>query len=464
MLIQLRPRLLLSILALALSPFYGRAAGSALPSPGEAPIDYVILIYQENRSFDNLLGTLPGADGLSQAGAAAVQVDRSGVPYRTLPRVVEEKSGQPDLRFPQDLPNRPFPLLSYVSLRDLTPDPTHSFYHCQLQIAGGANNKYVAWGTTGALPMGYYQTERLPIFPLAREYTVLDHFFQAAFGPSFLNHMWLISCLTPHWNQPPAEWVAEPVFDGAGRLAGLRKDGRITPDGYVVGSVQGAQAPHDPKLPQDHLLPPLSAPTIGDRLTEAGVSWAWYSGGWRDAVAGHPAPTFRFHHQPFAYFARYAPESPEGKLHLKDESDFLADLQNGRLPSVCFLKPLGKENEHPGYSNLEDGQRHVLALIRAIQSSRYWSRCVVLLTYDEYGGFWDHVAPPQGDRWGPGPRIPAILISPYARKGTVDHRTYETTSFLRLIEWRFGLKPLAERDAAAANLAEALDWTKKSRR
>ncbi|VVM07306.1 acid phosphatase [Methylacidimicrobium tartarophylax] len=452
----------LHLLCLLLPLFRGMAAGAALPPPAEAPVDHFILLFQENHSFDNLLGEFPGADGMSQAGEAAVQVDRSGIPYKQLPPVLDDKSQQPDRRFPEHLPNRPFPLLSYVSLRELTADPTHSFYHCQLQIAGGANNQYVAWGTAGALPMGYYTTRRLPLFSVAREYTVLDHFFQSAFGSSFLNHIWLVSCQTPWWpGSPPSEWVAEPVLDEAGRLTGLHKDGKITPDGYVVGSVQGAQAPHKANIPQDQLLPPLTAPTIGERLTEAGVSWAWYSGGWRDAVAGHPASTFKFHHQPFAYFARYSPETPEGRLHLKDEVDFLADLKDGHLPAVCFVKPLGKENEHPGYSNVEEGQKHVLALIRAIQASRYWSRCVILLTYDEYGGFWDHVAPPAGDRWGPGPRVPAILISPYTQKGTVDHRGYETVSFLRMLEWRFGLKPLADRDAKAANLAECLDWKKK---
>ncbi|MGD9895502.1 MAG: alkaline phosphatase family protein [Candidatus Methylacidiphilaceae bacterium] len=451
---------ILRALGFAIPLFHAMSAGATLPSPAEAPIDTIILLFQENHSFDNLLGEFPGAEGIAQAGKAAVQVDRSGIPYRELPPVLDDRNKQPDGRFPQALPNRPFPLLSYVSMHELTPDPIHSFYHCQLQIAGGANNQYVAWGTTGALPMGYYETRRLPLFHLAQEFTVLDQFFQSAYGSSFLNHIWLVACQTPRWpGPPPADWLADPVLDEAGRLVGLRKDGKITPDGYVVGSVQGAQAPHSAKIPQERLLPPLTAPTIGDRLSEADVSWAWYSGGWRDAVGGHPAPTFRFHHQPFAYFARYSPESREGKLHLRDETDFVAELKNGHLPSVCFVKPLGQVNEHPGYSNVIDGQRHVLSLIRAIQASPYWSRCVILLTYDEYGGFWDHVSPPRGDRWGPGPRVPAILISPYARRGRVDHQTYETLSFLRLIEWRFGLQPLTDRDAAAANLAESLDWT-----
>lgn len=428
------------------------ASTQAAPRP-ETPIDHIVLIYQENHSFDNLFGEFPEAAGIPKLPSEGVQVDRFGFPYRRLPPVRDGKS--PDSRFPADLPNRPFPLLSYVSLRETIPDPVHSFYRNQLQIARGVGSGYVAWGTTGALPMGYYQTDRLPIYRLAREYTLLDHFFQAAFGGSFLNHMWLVAAQTPSWAHPPADWVAEPLFDENGRLIGLRRDGRVTPDGYVVGTVEGASAPHRTITPKDHLLPPLSMPTIGERLTEAGISWAWYSGGWRDALAGRPAPTFQFHHQPFAYFARYGSGSPERAIHLKDETDFLADLQNERLPSVCFLKPLGIHSEHPGYSDVEEGQKHVISLVRAIQASRYWSRCLILLTYDEYGGFWDHLPPPQGDRWGPGTRIPALLISPYTEKGGVDHHLYDTTSFLRFLEWRFALRPLADRDAAATNLTEA---------
>ncbi|MGD9895584.1 MAG: alkaline phosphatase family protein [Candidatus Methylacidiphilaceae bacterium] len=455
----LDPPLFFSLRGIAAALFFlnGALAQGAPAKP--VPIDHIVLIYQENHSFDNLFGEFPGADGIPHNAAEGVQVDRSGLPYRQLPPVEQDKN--PDPRFPADLPNRPFPLLSYVPLSATIPDPVHSFYRNQLQIAHGVGSGYVAWGTTGALPMGYYETKRLPIYQIARDYTVLDHFFQAAFGGSFLNHMWLVASQTPSWSNPPPEWVAEPILDEEGHLIGLRRDGRVTPDGYVVGTVEGASAPHHPSTPPDHLLPPLTMPTIGERLSEAGVSWAWYAGGWRDAIAGRPAPTFIFHHQPFAYFARYGPESRERNLHLKDETDFLADLQSDRLPSVCFIKPLGVYDEHPGYSTEKEGQEHAVSLIRAIQASRYWPRCMILLTYDENGGFWDHVAPPRGDRWGPGTRIPAVVISPYTKKGGVDHHTYDTTSFLRFLEWRFGLNPLADRDAAATNLVEALRFPPK---
>src|SRR5207248_4765978 len=143
--------------------------------------------------------------------------------------------------------------------------------------------------------------------------------------------------------------------------------------------------------------------------------------------------------------------------HLKDEQDFLAALQNGTLPAVSFVKPLGPDNEHPGYATLLQGQQHVAGLVSAVQQSRYWADTAIIITYDEHGGRWDHVAPPKVDKWGPGARVPTIIVSPYARKGFVDHTEYETTSILRLIENRWHLAPLASRDAAAPDLANAFD-------
>jgi phospholipase C len=200
-------------------------------------------------------------------------------------------------------------------------------------------------------------------------------------------------------------------------------------------------------------------PTIGDRLDARHVSWAWYAGGWNDALAGNPDPLFQFHHQPFAYYRNYADGTPGRAAHLKDEADLLTDLARGVLPAVSFVKPLGPNNEHPGYADLLRGQQHVAALVAAIQQSPAWRSTVIVITYDEFGGRWDHVPPPRVDGWGPGTRIPAILVSPFAHRGLVDHTQYETVSILKLIEHRWHLAPLSARDAnpAVADLADALD-------
>ena len=137
----------------------------------------------------------------------------------------------------------------------------------------------------------------------------------------------------------------------------------------------------------------------------------------------------------------------------------IAALRSGGLPSVSFVKPSGIDNEHPGYTDLVTGERHTLDLINAIRSGPQWSHTAIIITYDENGGLWDHVAPPVVDRWGPGSRVPTIVISPYAKRGYVDHRRYDTTSILALIEKRWGLSPLSDRDAAADPLSGAFDFS-----
>jgi len=121
--------------------------------------------------------------------------------------------------------------------------------------------------------------------------------------------------------------------------------------------------------------------------------------------------------------------------------------KKGTLPSVSFIKPVGINNEHPGYSTVEQGESHTVELINDVLSGPCGKDVVIIVTYDENGGFWDHVAPPVIDtKWGPGTRVPGIIISPFAKQGYVDHTQYETVSILSFIETRFKLKPLSERD------------------
>ncbi len=426
------------------------------PDPHQTPIDHIVVIYQENRSFDNLFGLFPGAEGLAAAQNAHPQVDKNGVRYQALPHPVDttRQPPGPDPRFPADLPNAPFRIDRFVPPAQKTGDLVHRFYQQQLQINGGRMDKFVAWSDAAGLVMGYYDGSQLPIWQLAQQYTLLDHFFHAAFGGSFLNHFWHVCACTPAWLDVPAYGVARLDANGV-----LVKDGAVTPDGFVVNTAFSTYQPHPATVPADHLVPPQAMSTIGDRLSEAGVSWAWYSGGWRDALAGRPHPLFQFHHQALAFFRQFADGTPARAAHLKDEEEFLADIAADRLPAVAFVKPLGPDNEHPGYADIESGQRHVADLVQRIQRSPAWARSVIILTYDENGGFWDHVPPAKGDRWGPGARVPTIVISPFARKGFIDHTTYDTTAILRFIEWRHGLRPLGERDAQVSNLLGALDVT-----
>lgn len=431
------------------------AMASDLPA-GIKKIRHIVVIYLENRSFDHLYGLFPGANGLSNATAAALQTDRDGKPYTELPPVmlVGAAPTHADARFPNRLPNRPFDIGAYVPLDQKTGDLVHRYYQNRMQINGGRNDRFAAVSDAGALSMGYYDGHNLPLWKYAAQYTLADNFYQAAFGGSFLNHLWLICACTPHYPDAPLEMRA--ILDDNGSLT---KDGLITPDGYAVNTIPPYYMPHKSNITDKRkTLPPQTAPTIGDHLTEKNIDWAWYSGGWHDALSGWPAPTFQFHHQPFVYFSNYADGSENKARHLKDETDFLAAIERGALPPVSFYKPLGIHNEHPGYADVMSGEKHVADIIARLERSPMWPNTAIIVTYDENGGSWDHAAPPQGDRWGPGTRIPAIIISPFAKRGHVDHTLYDTTSILKFIETRFDLKPLGERDAKANGLMGAFDF------
>ena len=431
-------------------------------NPGLDRVGHIIVLFLENRSFDHLYGMFPGADGVDNAGFAAIQVTAEGRQFVTLPAVINNRSlrsGSPespfgiDTRFAPGLPNGPFRADRYVGLRERTVDLIQRFYQEQAQIDDGKMDKFVAVSGAGALPMGYFDGSSLMLYKLAAEYTLADRFFHAAFGGGFLNHFWLICACTPRFDDAPAGLVAQLNPDGK-----LIRDGAVTPDGYAVNTIDPLSTPHDPIIPDRFRLPPQTMPTIGRLLTDAGVSWAWYSGGYADAVAGHPDPSFIPHHQPFTYFADYAEGTAGRAEHLFDERDMIRAIRTRTLPAVSFYKPIGVDDEHPGYADLVRGDSHAAQIIDEIEKSFIWDDSVIIVTYAGNGGIWDHVAPPKIDRWGPGTRVPTIIISPFAKRHFIDHTTYDTTSILKLIETRWGLTSLGSRDAHAADLTNALQF------
>jgi phospholipase C len=280
--------------------------------------------------------------------------------------------------------------------------------------------------------------------------------------------------------------------DGAVRTYSGGLGGQITADGFSVNTTQPLYQPSgippagggsldlaDAKgterlgLP----LPPQTSKTIGDTLSAKGISWAWYAGGWNAALADGRRPSsekrtviytrennslnFQPHHQPFNYFARFAPGTADRDRHLKDGEDLLRDIDTGRLPAVVFYKPVGRFNQHPSYTDLLSGDTHIADVLERLRRSSQWARMLVIVTYDENGGFWDHVPPPTGagwgDRWGPGTRIPALIISPFAKRGHVDKTAYDTTSILKLITKRFDLEPLPGPRENPGDLTAALN-------
>lgn len=473
--------LLVPALAAAQQPPGRRASG--LERVGN-----ILVVYMENRSFDNLFGTYPGANGIARAGTRAMQRDRDGQVYRTLPPALLPFEGYfpdnpPELRAIEALvgmPNRPFAVDGVrpgVTADTYIRDIVHLFYTQRAQVNGGAMDRFAAWSNAGALVMGHYSRramERSRLWRLAREGVLLDNFFQAAHGGSFLNHFWLICACTPRWPDPPADQRSLLNPDGT-----PIRDARVTAaaDGdYAVNTTQsvflndGGQGAN--------LLPPQTMPTIGDRLTARGVDWRYYSGGWD--LASNPSRTaaenerlrtvirFQWHHQPFAYFARFDPGTPEGRAqrerHIASEAALERDIIEGTLPPVAFYKPAGVLNQHPGYAGLAPGDAHLGWIVDLVRRSPQRERTLIVITYDEFGGIWDHVPPPAGpaagaraDFWGPGPRVPTIVLAPFARAGTIDSTPYDTTAILKLIQDRFRLEPLpSPRIAAQSSLTRAL--------
>ena len=497
-------------------------------------ITNVVVIYAENRSFDNLFGKYPGANGLNTAAAKAIkQLDRDGSVLPVLPpawgglTAAGQTPTVTQLQTTNVWPNAPFQIdaptdqYGYGTLPNsiITRDLFHRFFENQMQVNGGKSDKYVAWADSGGTVMGNFDGSKMQLWNLARQYTVADNFFEAAWGGSFLNHQYLICACAPtvdattviansmtvavlgaadngvpqlalSSSSPASALTGKPVFTRSGNLAPQNYFGAN--DGYrAVNTMQPAYQPsgNKPKSTtgSDTLyanpgaattLPPQTQTTIGDLLTAANLGWAWYSGGW-GAASANPYPVngatfgtsktiyntnsfgtsdaqntdFQAHHQPFNYYAIFDPvTNPVGRTtHLKDRGDLYSDAALGTLPPVSFYKPVGYQNQHPGYANVTDADAEIVAAIQALQSSPQWGHMVILVTYDEFGGQFDHVAPPKGDLMGPGTRVPAIVISPYAKKGFVDHTMYDTASALRLITRRWNLPTLpglAVRDAA----------------
>lgn len=198
----------------------------------------------------------------------------------------------------------------------------------------------------------------------------------------------------------------------------------LSPDGFGVNTMG---PPYWPAFSRSAADPTLADPAnpmtmvpqghanIGDLMTAKGLDWAWYAGGWQAAVdstanTGFPSsPNFQAHHQPFNYFKSTAPGTPARTAHLRDgglgditaTNKFLADIEAGKLPPLTFYKPQGNLNMHAGYADVESGDRHIAHIVDSLRNSPQWKNMVVVITVDENGGWWDHVAPPKGDRWGP---------------------------------------------------------------
>jgi phospholipase C len=425
---------------------------SAEQAEASQKIKYLIIVYQENWSFDALYGKFPGANGLSAAKPEnTTQVDRKGIPYPSLPASINDK--KPYAQIPTNLPNAPFDLQPYISWSKATGDLIHRFYQEQEQINGGKMNAFIAWGDSGGFVMSYYDIQNTRMGKLSQQFTICDNFFHSCYGGSMCGVLWLFSAQMPVWPNAPKKIIVQVDPTGV-----LIKDGLVSPDGYAVNDAQPFYPPFEANTPDAMRVPPQTSQTIGDLLSEKGISWGWYAQGWDAALDGHAPPKFAYHHQAPSYFQQFAPGTNARNEHLFDLSKFYTQLDAGNIPAVSFIRSTDMFSQHPGDNALYPGLEWCADFIERVQRSAIWNDCAIIVTYDENGGRWDHVPPPIADPFGPGTRIPTVIISPYAKRCFVDHTCYETVSILKFIEERWGLPPLSSRDAQANNLLNAFDF------
>jgi phospholipase C len=387
--------------------FAGRAArASDLPGPQrEAPpgiekIHHIIWILQENHSFDNYFGTYPGADGIPPGTCLPV-----------LP-------GSSDCV-------RPFHMPAGMPACDLS----HDWQPAHAADDNGKMDGFV-WAEGSSYTMGYLDGRDIPNYwQYARHYVLADRFFSSLAGPSLPNHVYTVAA--------QSGGLITNVCSSDHEIEELKS---ITddPDGFSFAS-------------------------MASELARSGISWKYYV----ETNAAPPKVSDPCHvfnpspHQmglwnPLPGF-KGVRDSPDLMAHLVDLSEYSRDLEQGTLPAVSWIVPDFQDSEHPP-APVQQGMWYVTRLVNALMESRYWADSAIFLTWDDYGGFYDHVPPPTVDAYGYGPRVPLLIISPYAKPGAITHQAGDFTSMLRFIEERFDLPYLTARDHYAGDMSEAFDF------
>ena len=379
------------------------AAQAAGQAQGMNKIEHVIWIIQENRTFDDYFGTYPGADGFPPGVCSPVLPGSSKC-------------------------IKPFHLKVPMPACDLDHgwDVAHAAYD------HGTMDGFV-WAEGSPYTMAYLDERDIPNYwAYARHYTLGDRFFSSLNGPSLPNHVYTVAATSGG--------LTSNVCAQNNVLERL-KDVMDDPDGFSFAA-------------------------IINRFAGAGVTWKYYvetpehvPDAPDPCHVRHPAPTQFGLWNPLPGFKSIR-EDPKLMSRLVDQAEYFRDLKQGTLPQVSWLIPDFQDSEHPPES-VAQGMWYVTRLINALMESKYWANSVVFLTWDDYGGFYDHVPPPELDAFGFGPRVPLLVISPYAKPGYVSSQTGGFSSILRFIEERYNLKNLTKRDGRTSDMSDSFDFNQK---
>jgi phospholipase C len=391
---MIRHKFFAAILAVFLGASQLGLVNPPSPSTGPqatTPIQHLVVLMQENHTFDNYFGTYPGANGFPS-----------------------------DAKMPVDPTNLSSPVVLPWHIGNTTiTDLSHNAPTFLAQYDFGRMDGFISalnnLNQNGKLSMGYYDYRDIPYYwNLASNYVLFDNLFSSAKDGSSANHMYWIAGVSP-----------------------TPKHGQTLPD----------------------LL--ANIPTIFDRLQAAGVSWKFYVENYNPNInyrnmASQGNKGSQVIWVPLLNFDRFI-DDPTLASHIVDLSQYYVDLRNGTLPAVSYIVPSGTSEHPPEYP--ATGERQVKTLIQELMRSSAWGSSAFMLLYDDWGGWFDHVAPPQVDAYGYGLRVPGLLVSPYAKTGVVDNTMLDFTSVLKFIEDNWKVASLSTRDAAANSILSAFDFT-----
>ena len=371
------------------------------------PIKRVVYLMLENRSFDNLFGRFPGVNGATVGVANGKE--------------------QPLIVCPDWLPG------------DLQHDRAAA-YNC----INGGNLDGFGGGAWGAV-YGYSQFHEQQVpnyYHWAREYALSDNFYASALGPSYPNHYYFIAGQSGGVIDNPENIASRQEGDKIYKSWGCDAIGEEV---FVFAKDEaGNLGKHDTCF---------TFKTVGEQLSEAGVDWAYYAADW-----GQPGYFWNAYNGIEGIFH----DEAYWNAHIRPVDGLLEDLRASRLPAVTWITPRFELSDHPPYST-SFSHNWVTDIVNAIMASEMWAHTAIFITWDEWGGFYDHVMPPSVDDVGLGFRVPLLTISPYTRRGLIDDQLGEFSTPLRFISDNWGLAPLTSRIADTHNMEHIFDFTKPAR-
>lgn len=362
-------------------------------------IQHIVFIVKENRTFDNYFGTFPGADGATSGTISTGAV----IPLGHTP--------------------------------DRVRDFGHGWNDAVAAINGGAMNHFDTGVSNCNIGGDYlclsqmWQSDIPNYWSYAQSFALADNAYSSLSGPSFPNHLYTIAATS-------GGAIANPIDP-------FRTPGTWGCDMEAGSTVQVM----DSAGKSTYVYPCFDFQTLADSLQNAGLSWKSYAPG--AGQTGYVYSSFNA--------INHIRNTPLWTSNVVPESQFVIDALAGALPTVSWLVS-GTASEHAP-SSVCEGENWTVTQLNALMQGPDWDSTAVFITWDDFGGFYDHVPPPTLDSWGLGPRVPMLIISPYAKPGFISHTQYEFSSVLKFIETRFGLTTLGGRDVSANDMTDSFDFT-----